>query len=280
MSSRPSLLNVRLLATTLCLLTSIGATWRTAVAWQIQTPGTELVLDFESTIPGVISYHAETSYTPAVAEPGEFHLEKESSMRLNSETFSVQNPKQDFGLGQGVATAHGPDMDGNGTTAEAPKSVRAGLVFVRGGSAEGEAAPLPEGNTGLLIGTRRAAPFNTYLNTTLLIKNETGVPLTQWNIALDVWYADADGSSATLEVTYSTDGTTFLPLATLTSTGTVSEGEFQSYNPAHWSAVQKLGGAVAASVPPGGMFYLRLARPEGTGSAADFLIDNLKIQGQ
>lgn len=245
---------------------------------KITDPNAVLEIDFERTIPEVITYNSEHAYSPALAEPGEFHLENEGSMRLNSLSFSVQNPGRDIGRGEGEPSLYGDDLDGNGTSAERLK-VGGGLAFIRG-SGEKAAAILPEGGTALMIGTWRGSPHQTYFNTTLRVQNHTGAPLTQWAVQADIWFADEDMTPASLELAYSTDGETFTPLGSLTSMNTAPEDEFDPSNSAHWSEQKMLGGQFNATVAPMDYLYIRFKRGEEQGSAADFVIDNIQLQGQ
>lgn len=247
---------------------------------RIETPGTPFMLSFDESLPDVITYSADNAYSPALAEPGEFHLEKGSSMRLNSRSFSLQRPSRDIGRGPGVPTAFGEDLDGDGTTGKTLNASVAGLSFARGWGNRA-AGVLAEDGTALLIGTGRASPHQTYLNPILRIENATGAPLNRWQLDLKVWFADSDDVPASLEISYSTDGETFTTITTLTSHKTTPTGEeFDSANPGHWSSENPIATSFEAPVNPSEFLYLKLKRSEDPGSAADFLIDDLIVTGE
>jgi len=265
----------------LCLITfsiSLPVGWVSAGA-TIEDPSTIFEIDFETTIPEVIAYSSENTYAPALAEPGEFHLENQSSMRLDSRSFSVQNPAADLGQGEGAPTSFGDDLDGDGSSGGRLETKVGGLRFVRG-SGENGAAILPEDGTALLIGHGSSSPHQTYLNPTLRVQNMTGAALTRWAVQAQTWFADDDLTPASLTLSYSTDGETFTPIGTITSGKTAPEDGFDRANPEHWSAEKIMGGQFEAMVEAGGYLYLRFERGTETGSAADFVIDNLKLQGQ
>ncbi|NJN67025.1 MAG: hypothetical protein HC884_10110, partial [Chloroflexaceae bacterium] len=149
--------------------------------------------------------------------------------------------------------------------------------FARGSSAGGVTTggmyAFDVGSGNIVLGVQPGGSDFTPGTITLKLTNTSGSPVTELDIAYDLWYLNDQPRANTLNFSYSTDDSTYTPVAALDFTSPeVSDA-------LGWQSVARATTLSSLNLAPGASFYLQWTGDDATGSLNrdEFGIDAISV---
>lgn len=214
----------------------------------ISSLGTPTLIDFDNTVAGSNSGTFTGSGLDPVVTGG----------RLDSNSWQIS------GLSDGDTT-----FGGTFTTGDFARGVSEGMVTT-GGIYSFDTDP--SGLVDRMLGVQPGGSDFTPGSITLRLQNNTGTTVSDFDINYEIWYWNDQSRSNSLNFSYSTDGVTFTPVASMDfeTSGTTA--------PPRWEMVTR-GSNIGISLADGAQLFLRWSGDDvsGGGSRDEYGLDDISI---
>lgn len=232
----------------------------------ITAPGS-VTANMDGNLAGFIRYVGPGTSGPCVAEPTSWTAQGETGRWafLSGGAVAFSNVAQPSD--NPFATPFTSDSNNNAATDNRFDIFQMGVVTSPAGG---------EGNMALRF---NEGPWNDAL-LVFKVDNNSGAAIDQWEVTLDTWFRDTNQDLATLRLATATSYTAPTGNGTSYALGgsfSVLESRAGTKANAGLSALDTIGGPVAASVPNGGSLFVAVFFDVAGGGGTEFIIDNFTV---